>query len=147
MKVEIIGNLGHPAETKTTKDGQRQFLQFSVAENKQVNGQKVTQWVNVIYNGTKVAPYLVKGAKVFVRGDLNANLYTKKDGTSAIDLTIYATELQIVEFADKAENQQQSAADREAELRSGTTSGTNSGYVTTQTTTTTAEPVDDLPFL
>ena len=144
MKVEIIGNLGHPAETKTTKDGQRQFLQFSVADNKQVNGQKVTQWVNVIYNGTKVAPYLVKGTKVFVRGDLNANLYTKKDGTSAIDLTIYATELQIVEFAEKAENQQQSAADREAELRSGT----NSGYVTTQTTTTTEEPTptDDLPF-
>jgi hypothetical protein len=81
---------------------------------------------------------------VFVRGDLNANLYTKKDGTSAIDLTIYANELQIVEFADKADNQQQSAADREAELRSGT----NSGYVTAQTTTATAtaEPVDDLPF-
>ena len=143
MKGESIGNLGHPAETKTTKDGQRQFLQFSVAENKQVNGQKVTQWVNIIYNGIKVAPYLVKGAKVFVRGDLNANLYTKKDGTSAINLTIYATELQIVEFADKAENQQQSAADREAKLRSGI----NSGYVTTQTTTTMAEPVDDLPFL
>lgn len=144
MKVEIIGNLGHPAETKTTKDGQRQFLQFSVAENKQVNGQKVTQWVNVIYNGTKVAQYLVKGCKVFVRGELDAKIYTKKDGTSAIDLTMLANELQIVEFADKAENQQQSAADREAELRSGT----NSGYVTTQTTTTTAtaEPVDDLPF-
>lgn len=143
MKVEIIGNLGHPAETKTTKDGQRQFLQFSVAENKQVNGQKVTQWVNVIYNGTKVAQYLVKGCKVFVRGELFAKIYTKKDGTIDIDLTMLANELQIVEFADKAENQQQSAAYREAELRSGT----NSGYVTTQTTTTTAEPVDDLPFL
>lgn len=138
MKVEIIGNLGHPAETKTTKDGQRQFLQFSVAENKQVNGQKVTQWVNVIYNGTKVAPYLVKGAKVFVRGDLNANLYTKKDGTSAIDLTIYATELQIVEFAEKVDNQ------------TTATQAGNVNYVTTPTQSANVEdlPVDDkkLPF-
>lgn len=92
MKVEIIGYMGHPAETKTTKDGQRQFLQFSVAENKQVNGQKVAQWVNVIYNGTKVAQYLVKGCKVFVRGELVAKIYTKKDGTSAIDLTMLANE-------------------------------------------------------
>lgn len=130
MKVEIIGNLGHPAETKTTKDGQRQFLQFSVAENKQVNGQKVTQWVNVIYNGTKVAPYLVKGAKVFVRGDLNANLYSKKDGTSAIDLTIYATELQIVEFAEKTDNQ---------------TTATQAGNVNYVTTPTQSAKVEDLP--
>lgn len=142
MKVEIIGNLGHPAETKTTKDGQRQFLQFSVAENKQVNGAKVTQWVNVIYNGTKVAPYLVKGAKVFVRGDLNANLYTKKDGISAIDLTIYATELQIVEFAEKNDNQ--------AQPEQTTTQGSNVNYVTTQTASAQAQPQPieetDMPF-
>lgn len=144
MKVEIIGNLGHPADTKTSKDGQRQYLQFAVAENKTVNGEKTTQWVNCFYGNTKVAQYLVKGAKVFVRGELNASIYTKKDNSSAIDLTIYANELQIVEFAEKADNQQQPAADREAELRQGT----NIGYVTTQTTTTTAtaEPNDDLPF-
>ena len=127
MKAEIIGNLGHPAETKTSKDGQRQYLQFAVAENRMVNGQKVAQWVNVIYSGTRVAQYLVKGCKVFVRGELDAKIYTKKDGTQAIDLTLVASEVQIVDFAEKAESQANETQQPTAQAQP-------------------AEPQKDLPF-
>ena len=97
MKIEAIGNLGHDAETKQTQDN-RQFLKFTIAENTKQNGQEQTQWIDCLYNNIKAAEYLKKGCKVFVRGTLKPSIYTKKDGTSQIQLQVSVSELEIVQF-------------------------------------------------
>ena len=93
MKAEFIGNLGRDAETKQSPDG-REFLTFSVADSYKQNGQEVTNWVECVSNNVKLAQWLTKGTKVFVRGRLTAKLYTKKDGTNAVQLSCNVSELE-----------------------------------------------------
>ena len=104
MKAEFIGNLGRDAETKQSQDG-RSFLTFSVADSYKQNGQEFTNWIDCVYNGTNVAQYLKKGCKVFVRGRLTAKIYTKKDGSQNVALSCAVSELEIVQFADRSEQQ------------------------------------------
>lgn len=104
MKAEFIGNLGRDAETKQSQDG-RSFLTFSVADSYKQNGQEVTNWVDCTYNGVNLAQWLKKGCKVFVRGRLTTKLYTKKDGTQNVALSCAVSELEIVQFADRGEQQ------------------------------------------
>lgn len=103
MKIEVIGNLGRDAETKQTQDG-REFVAFTVADSYKQNGQEVTNWIECLSNNTKIAQYLTKGTKVFVRGRLTSKIWQKKDGTSAIQHTCNVSEL---EFCGGGKTEQQ----------------------------------------
>lgn len=86
FRVEVIGNLGASAEFRAV-DG-REFYTFKVAHTeryKRSDGQEVerTQWVSCIMGkayGEKVAAFLLKGKKVYLRGRAQLNVYS-----SAID--------------------------------------------------------------
>src|SRR5258705_2051502 len=99
-KVQLIGNLGHAPEVRTTETGKK-LVKFSVATNeiyRNSTGEKIkeTQWHNLIAWG-KIADiaekYLLKGSEVAIEGKLMNNNYTDKEGVKK-----YATEIQVHEL-------------------------------------------------
>ena len=99
-KVQLIGNLGHAPEVRTTETGQK-LVKFSVATNeiyRNANGEKIkeTQWHNLVAWG-KVAEivekYLTKGKEVAIEGKLINRSYNDKDGNKK-----YITEIQVNEL-------------------------------------------------
>ncbi|WP_311354011.1 single-stranded DNA-binding protein [Alloprevotella tannerae] len=98
LKVEVIGHIGKAAEA-CVWDG-REFVQFPVAHkanNKGANGewQQVTEWVQVSWrgNGGRLLPYLKKGTKVFIRGELKPQRYKNAYGELQISLKVIASEV------------------------------------------------------
>ncbi len=103
QKIEIIGNLGRNADIKTMQDG-NQFVTFPVAVNeKDKNGDKST-WYDCTFNGVKLAEWLKKGTRVFVRGRLNVRTYQTQNGEQRISMNIAVSEIEITNFAEKKEN-------------------------------------------
>lgn len=102
LKAEIIGNLGADAQIKT--DGGRQYVQFSVADTfkfKRQDGTVVenTNWVSCFMRQVDagVVPYLKKGAKVFVRGNLELRLFSsEKDRCMKAGATINVQTIELV---------------------------------------------------
>lgn len=99
-KVQLIGNLGHAPEIRTTETGKK-LVKFSVATNeiyRNANGEKIkeTQWHNLIAWG-KLADiaekYLLKGSEVAIEGKLINRNYTDKEGNKK-----YVTEIQVNEL-------------------------------------------------
>ena len=98
LKVEIIGHICIAAEA-CVWDG-REFVQFPVehiSNNNGANGElkQVTEWVQVSWrgNGGRLLPYLKKGAKVFIRGELKPQRYKNAYGELQISLKVIASEV------------------------------------------------------
>lgn len=120
QEVTITGNIGRNAEVIERKDGQ-EVLSFTVAvsNGKERNGEeRKPTWfsVFVIGNYQNVAPYLVKGTRVLVKGQLRAGAYTNRHGETGVSLDISTNpgSVEIQKFADdnnnvgsKAESQSQ----------------------------------------
>ncbi len=73
-KIIIIGNLGKIPELKTTKSNAK-FCNFTVAVNRVIKGDKLTQWFNVTcWNKTAeyASKHLAKGSKVAVEGRMES---------------------------------------------------------------------------
>lgn len=90
--VQIAGHIGKDAEVRFTPDGKK-VTSFSVATNKRRKGEDTTVWYRVTIWGDqfeKMVPYLKKGSAVLVVGDLEARLYTDKEGRPQISLEITA---------------------------------------------------------
>lgn len=100
MIVNLIGNLGADAKVLETQSGDT--LQFSVAESKKVKKdgeiyEKVV-WVSCFYKPKEVAnlkPYLKKGTKVSVLGDLSASVVNVEQGIR-LNLTVNVIRLELV---------------------------------------------------
>jgi len=122
MEVQLFGFLGNDAEVKQMKDGREQ-VSFSVAETTKRGGQEVTNWVSCWYGNKNVAPYLKKGTRVYVRGELSANIYQSKEGDSRVGYSVFVNKLELLGGQNAAE----SKAKQEPQP-----SG-NKAYVTTQT--------------
>ncbi len=95
-EIEIIGNVGKAAEMRYTPTG-TPVTSFSVAVNKtwtDESGQKrekvkwfrVTCWRKL---AEVTAQYVTKGMQVFVKGEVDAQAYTDKEGQAraALELT------------------------------------------------------------
>ena len=100
LKIEIIGNLGADAERKSSAYGD--FYTFNVGCNRKfTNSSGVletrTDWVscNVNHDVTRVLPWLVKGQKVFVRGDVSTRVF-EKNGQHFAGLNCNVRELELV---------------------------------------------------
>ena len=105
---EIIGNLGHDAVVKQING--KEYTSFDVAHSERMsNGERRTVWVSVLRsgNGGQLLQYLKKGARVFVRGELSAKVYTTRDGSANVSLSVMARETQLCQTVD--EGQQQTA--------------------------------------
>lgn len=100
----VIGNLG--ADCKQVTLGQTPALQFNVAatrSRKDKNGQKVTEWVSVTYFTTQAAPYLLKGRKVAVTGELEANAWMGTSGQPNAGLQMIARSIEFVGGQEEAQ--------------------------------------------
>lgn len=102
LKVEIIGNLGADAESREI-NGKR-FLSFRVAETRKFadksTGEMVqsTMWVSCTMDGpnTNLVPFLKKGQRVFVRGNLDLKIYvSSSDGQRHAGMNVYVKELEL----------------------------------------------------
>ena len=106
QEVTITGNIGRNAEVIERKDGQ-EVLSFTVAvsNGKERNGEeRKPTWfsVFVIGNYQNMAPYLVKGTRVLVKGRMNASAYTNRHGETGVSLDISTnpSSVEIQKYAD-----------------------------------------------
>lgn len=100
LKLEIIGNIGSDAEVK--EFGGKKYVSFSVActeysKDQKGNKTEYTTWVSILWygDGGGLIPYLKKGVKVFIRGNLKAKAYTDKQGAAQASININASEVQL----------------------------------------------------
>lgn len=102
LLIQLIGNLGKDAETRTVAD--RPVISFSVGVK---TGKDSTQWVNVTANeglAKGALPYLKKGQAVFVTGDGKTREYDRKEGGKGFSVEVWATKIQLVGArSDRAE--------------------------------------------
>ena len=101
ITIQAIGHIGRDAEVKQV--GDTNLIEFSLASTKKgyttSNGKQiddVTTWINVKkWKGEGLAPYLKKGSKIAVFGELEIREHDGKYYTSII--------AQHIEFASKKE--------------------------------------------
>lgn len=98
FKGEVIGRLGADATAQEYQG--REFVSFNVAyksNKKDEFGQwrQQSEWVQVSWNGNggRLLPYLKKGAKVFIRGELKPQRYKNAYGELQISLKVIASEV------------------------------------------------------
>ena len=118
------GNLGRDAETKSV--GEHSVTSFSIAVRSGFGKSEKTFWLNCnAWNKDKIAPYLTKGSRVGVTGELSVREYDKKDGSKG-----YSVELRVadIDLPPKSQGEQPSTS----------TGGGHAKYG--------EQPVQDVPF-
>ena len=101
FKAEIIGNLGRDAELKRGNDGN--YVVFNVCHSTKFRdreGNEVTNqlWASCTRNGDggRLMPYLKKGQKVYVRGNVSCRTYRGHDGNWHSGINISVDEIELV---------------------------------------------------
>ena len=101
FKAEIIGNLGRDAELKRGNDGN--YVVFNVCHSTKYRdreGNEVTNqlWASCTRNGDggRLLPYLKKGQKVYVRGNVSSRTYRGHDGNWHSGINIAVDEIELV---------------------------------------------------
>lgn len=101
LRIEVIGNLGANAETKT-QNGETFVTLRVAATNKYANREtgeiiENTTWVSCIWRGdhSRVTPFLTVGTKVFVRGDAALKMYVGHDGLKHAGINVRIQELEL----------------------------------------------------
>lgn len=92
ISVTIAGNTGKDAQVKTV--GQDTVCSFSVATTRKIKDEEQTIWVDVSLwgkRGAALAPYLTKGSKVTVIGELSTREY---EGKTYLQVRAYDVALQ-----------------------------------------------------
>lgn len=105
----FTGGLGKDCEIRTTPKGDA-VTSFSAAMNSGYGDKKVTTWVNCTLWGKQadaLAPYLKKGTKVAVSGEVELREWTGKDGGTGKSLELRVSSLTLLDSKPK-DNQQQS---------------------------------------
>lgn len=94
LKLEIIGNLGADAETRYANGNK--YLTMRVCHSEKRNDQEISTWVSVAWSGDhdNVIPYLKKGTRVFVRGNLQVRVFRAQDGSYQAGLNLSAREVE-----------------------------------------------------
>jgi single-strand DNA-binding protein len=91
--ITIAGNIGKSAETRTTQGGDK-VTSWSVAVEERTGKEKSTIWFDCSLwgkRGESLAPYLTKGGKVAVSGDLG-----KREHEGKTYLTIRADQVTLM---------------------------------------------------
>jgi single-strand DNA-binding protein len=99
-KIILIGTMGKDAEVRQV--GDNKVAQFSLATSKKYKDQsgqlkEDTQWHNIVLWGNEgVYPYLLKGTKVYLEGEINYRDYTSKEGEKRSITEIKCFSVQLV---------------------------------------------------
>ena len=92
FKVEIIGYIGADARIVSTNGNE--FVSFNVAHSEKRNDKEITTWVGVTTQNTKLAQYLTKGTKVFVRGNASLRVYQNEQHQAVAGINVFANEIE-----------------------------------------------------
>ena len=104
IKCDLIGNVCHAPETRTTPSG-KTVCNFEVAVNKKRGGEESTQyWRISAWNkiGDVCQQFLSKGKKVWLSGEPSARAYIGKDGAAKYQQEL---DLRDIEFLSAGEPQ------------------------------------------
>lgn len=83
----IDGRLTRDSELKSV--GENQVLKFAVATDRYEKKQKIVQFINCDFWGSRaasIAQYMLKGQLVSIRGDIFNREYQAKDGTTKVSM-------------------------------------------------------------
>lgn len=148
--IQIAGRVGRDPETRFTPDGKK-VISFSVATSRKRKGQEETVWYRVTIWGDQfdnMMPYIKKGSALMVMGDLEARLYTDKEGKTQVSLEITARVIHFLPSgsgkSDKEEGANPSSNSYSNEYSSSAQRGTGSYQPSTQASNAFNE--EDLPF-
>lgn len=110
----FIGNLTAAATPRTSRDGQEQYITFTVAVSQRMrDGSKRALYVECSKTGDNknLLPYLTKGCKVAVSGRVGCHAYVTRDNQAAASLDLRVLDLELVGGAKAdGETQQGQAA-------------------------------------
>ena len=112
-KVTLFGRIGKEPETKNV--GGNYVAEFSLAttkkwKNKQGEMQEKTEWHNVTAwggLGKLVKTQTEKGSRILIEGEINYQTWDKKDGSKGYKTVINATNVSLVDFAKKEQQEEQ----------------------------------------
>lgn len=107
--IQIAGRVGRDPETRFTPDGKK-VISFSIATNRKRKGQEETVWYRVTIWGDQydnMMPYIKKGTALIVVGDLDAGLYTDKEGKPQVSLDINAKMITFSPFGGKSDSKEE----------------------------------------
>lgn len=101
LKLEIIGNLAQDAVVKNSNGSS--FISMRVAHSEKRAGRsgekiEVTTWCGVSANSERyqsVLPYLLKGKRIYVRGNVSFNTYQDGHGVWQAGINIFASEIEL----------------------------------------------------
>lgn len=111
LKLQIIGNLGQNASLRDTPSGK--FVSFTVAHTDRRTDPRTgevmerTTWVSCTINGDagRLFPYLLKGTKVYILGDLSLRDYDGQDGLRHTGINCFVREIELC--GSRNDNQEQ----------------------------------------
>lgn len=119
-EVNLLGTLGKDAETRFVGNGTA-VTNFSLAtEHRYKKGEEwvsETTWVPVVLWGAeKLAAYLTKGSKVFVKGRLSIRSYEDKNGDKKYITEVVADSQSVVLCSSKPVQEEQRSNYRQQEV-------------------------------
>ena len=106
------GRVGADAEIRSTQSGE-QVVSFRVANDVGFGERRTTQWVENSYWGKRaaaVAPYIKKGDKITVSGELQLKDFDRKDGTPGQKLSVRVNDLDLASRTDGDATRSQGAS-------------------------------------
>lgn len=143
IKQQVIGHLGKDAEVNNVNG--RSVINFSLAHTEKYrdaqNQQKEkTVWVECAYwtDKTGVAPYLKKGAQVYVDGQPDVRLWTSSQGKSGASMVLRVATIQLLGGNPNSAGNSSNAVNEMTQRSYGGGNNTSANDLT--------EPLDDLPF-
>jgi single-strand DNA-binding protein len=108
QEIMLIGNLGQ--DCIVTEHNDSQIINFSVCSSekwKDKNGveQSKSEWFDCSWwlPNANIAPYLLKGTQVFIKGKASAKAYINKDGEASASLNVKISTLQLLGGAKNSE--------------------------------------------
>ena len=106
LQLSILGNLTRNAERK--RFGDKSFISMSVAASSSYNKNDAPVYVDVTYfsKSDKLEPYLRKGTKVLVSGNMSVNEFIRKDGSKGYGVKVVANNLNLVGGQQQKQNSQ-----------------------------------------
>jgi single-strand DNA-binding protein len=91
------GRVGRDAELRTTQSGEK-VLGFTVANDVGFGDRKTTQWVDCSLWGRRaeaLSPYIKKGDKITVSGELKMEEFQRRDGSPGSKLSVRVSEVDL----------------------------------------------------
>lgn len=139
LNATVCGNVGRDAEVREV--GGSPVAEWSVAVNRKTRGGDETAWVRCSMWGTRganVAPYLTKGKRVVVSGELWPREYEGSDGVTHVSLDMRVEAFDFAGGRNDGERQERRQSEPEPEP---VAEGYAQGFATG------ADPfLDELPF-